>query len=61
MPKVPVTFDVIDSHPEIYHYSICGHNPATPEAPKGPCRLQCVFSLFADLAEWTVDNMQKTG
>ena len=64
MPKAPVTFEVIESPPGMYHCSICGHNPATLRctgAPKGPCFLQCAFSLLANLAEWTVDNMQKAG
>jgi hypothetical protein len=64
MPKAPVTFEVIESHPRMYHCSICGKNPATLKCSgreNGPCCLQCAFSLLAELAEWTVDNMQKAG
>ncbi len=62
MPKSPVTFEVIESQPGMYHCSICGQNPATLKCSgmrEGPCCLQCAFSMIADLAQWTVDNSTK--
>ena len=64
MPNSSVLFEVIEGSPGMYHCSICGKNPATLKCSgleNGPCCLQCAFSLLADLAEWTVDNMQKAG
>lgn len=29
MPKAPVMFEVIESHPGMYHCCMCGKNPAT--------------------------------
>ncbi len=62
MPKSPVTFEVIESHPGMYRCSICGKNPATLKCSgmrEGQCCLQCAFSMLADLAQWTVDNSGK--
>lgn len=64
MPKSPVTFEVIESQPGMYHCSICGHNPATLKCSglrEGPYCLQCAFSMLAELAACTVNNLKRAG
>lgn len=64
MPKRSVLFEAIEGGPGMYHCSICSKNPATLKCTgkgNGPCCLQCAFSMLADLAEWTVENIKKAG
>ena len=64
MPKSSVMFDLIEENPGTYDCHFCGHNPATLKctgAHEGPCCLQCAFSMLADLAQRTVDRIQKAG
>jgi hypothetical protein len=64
MPKSLVMFDVIEDGPGMYHCYFCGQNPATLKcagAHDGPCCLQCAFSILANLAERTVDNVKRAG
>jgi hypothetical protein len=64
MPKSSVLFDVIEDGPGMYHCYFCGQNPATLKctgAHDGPCCLQCAFSILANLAQRTVDNVKSEG
>jgi len=58
-----VTFDTIDV-PGMYHCAICGKNAATLKCTgkqNCPCCLQCAFSMLVDLAQRTVDRIEKAG
>jgi hypothetical protein len=64
MPKSSVMFDLIEESPGTYDCQFCGNNPATLKctgAHEGPCCLQCAFSMLVDLAQRTVDRIERAG